>query len=87
MKNLWINRIRKFSAILLIVVVAFFTSSCKSELQKISKNLSTYTITASYDEYSHTITAFQKVKYVNNNEVPLSELKFHLYPNAFRQLL
>lgn len=85
MKSFWVNRIRKLSAILLIIVVAFFASSCKTELQKASKNLSVYTITASYDEYSHTITAFQKIKYVNNYEVPLNELKFHLYPNAFRK--
>lgn len=78
-------RLKKLSAILLILILVFLNWSCKSELQKVSKNLSTYTITASYDEYSHTISAFQKVNYVNNYEVPLKELKFHLYPNAFRK--
>ena len=85
MKDFSKNRLRRLTAILLIIFAVFFISSCRSELQKASKNLTTYTITASYDEYTQTITAFQKVKYVNNNEVPLDELKFHLYPNAFRQ--
>ena len=79
------NYIIKKITLLLALLLAFIASSCRTELQKVSKDLTTYAITARYDEFNHAITASQKIKYVNNYDVPLKELKLHLYPNAFRE--
>ncbi|HEY8423226.1 MAG TPA: M1 family metallopeptidase [Clostridia bacterium] len=75
----------KRTAVVLAIIFAFFLSSCRTEVQRVSKSLTTYTIKATYDEYNHTVSASQKIKYVNNYDVPLKELKLHLYPNAFRE--
>ncbi|HEY8443874.1 MAG TPA: M1 family metallopeptidase [Clostridia bacterium] len=79
------NPIIKKIALLLVIILAFLASSCGTEVQRAAKSLSTYTIKAVYDEYNHTVTAHQKIKYINNYDVPLKELKLHLYPNAFRE--
>lgn len=77
----------KKAAVMLAIIIAILCvfSGCKTELQRASKNLPTYTITAKYDEFTHTVTANQKIKYINNYQIPLKELKFHLFPNAFRE--
>jgi hypothetical protein len=79
------NYIFKKIALVLVVLLAFMASACRTEVQRASKPLSTYTIKAAYDEFNHAVTAKQKIKYVNNYDVPLKELKLHLYPNAFRE--
>lgn len=72
-------------ALILVILLAFMASACRTEVQRAAKSLSTYTIKATYDEFNHTVTATQKIKYINNYDVPLKELKLHLYPNAFRE--
>ena len=42
-----------------------------------------YDITATYDEETRTLHATQKVEFVNTYDVPLSDLVFRLYGNAF----
>lgn len=60
-------------------------SGCTTELTRAAKGLNVYTIDAVYDEMGHTVKATQTVEYVNRSKVPLEEIKFHLYPNAFRK--
>lgn len=79
------NFFTKKIALILVVLIAFVACSCRTEIQRVSKSLTTYTIAATYDEFNHTVTAHQKIKYVNTYDVPLKELKLHLYPNAFRE--
>lgn len=64
---------------------AFFLTGCsKNELDKVSKGLTSYSISASLEE-GYLIRAKEVVEYVNNSEVDMSELRFHLYPRAFRK--
>ncbi|MDR2202123.1 MAG: M1 family metallopeptidase [Clostridiales bacterium] len=50
-----------------------------------SANLSRYTIDAVFDDAAKTLTAVQSVEYVNNYDVELNDLYFHLYPAAYRE--
>ncbi len=76
---------KKLLSVLLIslfVVVGF--AGCGGSNAKID-NLSTYTINATFDDNTKTLSATQTVDYINNTDVVLDNLQFHLYPNAFRQ--
>ncbi len=69
-----------------ILVLCLLLAACSgTKLNSVSKELSTYTINASFDEASHTVTAHQKVNYVNSSNAPLTNIMFHLYPQAFRE--
>lgn len=78
---------RKILSILSVFVVLFVLSGCGSvsALETASKQGSNYTISATLDYENKTLTATEKVRYLNNSNSDLSEIKFHLYPNAFRE--
>jgi len=54
-------------------------------IEAYSRNASTYQIVANLDYESKTLSAKQKVEYINNTGYELSEVCFHLYPNAFSE--
>lgn len=56
-----------------------------NNIQGISRNLSAYTIDAEFDEQTKQLTARQNLIYINNEELPIDRLCFHIYPNAYRQ--
>jgi hypothetical protein len=65
---------------------AFLFSSCDyDEIDKISKEISTYNIEAVFSKESKELVCKEKLLYINNEELPLSQLCFHIYPNAYRQ--
>lgn len=68
------------SAIALIVLI--FTG-CTSKT--LSQNLTDYNLNLTLDTENKTITGTQKVNYLNNTDVTLDNIQFHLYPNAFRE--
>lgn len=77
---------KKIVSLLLVIISVIIFSSCSgNEIDKVSKDLSTYTIEAVFDEQNMEIYANQNLQYINNEELPLSELCFHLYPNAYRE--
>ena len=47
----------------------------------------TYTIQAQLDPVARTVTGSQRLTWVNPDQVPVEELQFHLYLNAFRDSL
>lgn len=70
----------------LLFVCLFALSGCgEKTLQEISVNLSTYNLNVTFDESDNTLSGTENVNYKNNYETTLSCVKFHLYPNAFRQ--
>lgn len=78
-------KIKKIIAALAAVALVFGMVGCKeSGIDSISQNLTQYTIDATYDG-ANSVTASMDIAYVNNYDVSLSELKLHLYPNAFRE--
>ncbi|GHU99581.1 peptidase [Clostridia bacterium] len=80
------RRIKVALAALMLAAVALSAFACAGgEIAKHEKNVNQYTIDASYDSAAHEINANYKLSYINNTEIPLTELKLHLYPNAYRQ--
>lgn len=83
------HRTRRIAAFLAaIITVAALTSltGCSDDsVDNLSKTLSTYTITAEYDDSSHTLSGSMTLKYTNSTEAELSELPFHLYGAAYRE--
>ncbi|WP_202709388.1 M1 family metallopeptidase [Sporosalibacterium faouarense] len=47
--------------------------------------LNNYDISLEFNPDSKTYTAEQKIRYINNEDVSLEEIYFHLYPNTFRK--
>ncbi len=71
-----------FLMFLLFAVFSCF-SACKKSPDDVSKNLTNYSISASFDDTTKTLTCNQIVDYINPYDTVLSNLEFHLYPNAF----
>ena len=65
---------------------AFFGVSCaKNDIKTASKNLTSYSIVASFDDEKKMVFATEKILYINQTGVALESLYFHLYPRAFRE--
>lgn len=69
------------SVIALVVVI--FTGCASST--SLNANLNHYELNLTFDDENKTVEGNQKVNYLNNADVPLNSIKFHLYPNAFRE--
>lgn len=80
---------RKSGAFFVLCVFCFsllFLSACGiASLEKIGEKFSSYTLNLTFEDSDNTLSGTEKVEYRNNYDTVLSELKFHLYPNAFRQ--
>ena len=80
---------KKFAVVIAFVLcLSFCFVGCSQEqnyIYKTSENISSYTIDAKYNDGTKTLVASESVEFVNNTGVSLDEVKFHLYPNAFRQ--
>ncbi|NCB48125.1 MAG: M1 family peptidase [Clostridia bacterium] len=82
------NKFRLLTAfcLSLLFFCLFALSACgEKTLEDISQNLSTYNLSVTFDESDNTLCGTETVNYKNNYETTLSCVKFHLYPNAFRQ--
>lgn len=79
-------KLKKLSIILVLVLVMGAFAGCGSKgIDKISEGLSNYKITANYDDTAKTVTAIQKVDYINNFDVELNTVCFNIYANAYRE--
>ncbi len=79
---------KSFLRVVALLCVSFVLAACGGQsdfITETSKNLSAYEISAEFDAESVTLDAVQKLTYKNNTGRELNEIKFHLYPNAFRQ--
>ena len=77
----------KFVRLMLLLMSVAICAGCQgtNQLEEVSAKLTNYDIVATLDYENKTISAEEKVFYRNNTEQDLNELKFHLYPNAFRE--
>ncbi len=78
------KRILSIFGCLLITVLVFAGCGSASAFDEAVKSGSNYEITATLDYENKTLSASETVSYKNNSPNDLNELKFHLYPNAFR---
>ncbi len=72
-----------FAGIFCVFACVSLTGCKKSEIDKISKNLTTYAISAELKE-DMTISGTEKIDYLNDTGSELEFLCLHLYPRAFR---
>lgn len=78
-------KFKKVFIAIFVVFVAFSFSGCKkSEVDKISSGLSTYSLNVALSD-DMTMTCHETLNYKNNTDVVLTKLDMHLYPNAFRE--
>ena len=78
---------KKFGSVLVSVcAVLFLFAGCGqvNALENAAKLATNYDITATLDYENKTLDATENVRYINTSKNELNELKFHLYPNAFR---
>ncbi len=76
----------KFCFIISIFLVTNFGCSCNNTtLEEKSNMVSNYEIEATLDYENKTLSAVERVDYLNSSDTKLSEIKFHLYPNAFSE--
>ena len=69
-----------------VCISTFSLTSCsKSEIDKISKNLNCYAISATLDDEKKEIDATEKIVFYNSSENEIAFVCFHLYPRAFRE--
>ena len=73
-----------FSAIFLTFSTFSLSGCSKNELVKVSKNLTTYAISAELDENMQ-IYGTEKITFLNSTGDVLDHLCLHLYPRAFRE--
>ncbi len=74
-------------AVMMILPCTVALAGCgqQSSFDELRHNITEYRIDATLDEDAKTLSAQMQVDYHNTSSVDLGELKFHLYPNAFRE--
>lgn len=77
------KKIAIISALIMLTACVIFIVGCAPEEEE--AKLSSYQINAVLDTENMTVAAEETVKYVNNNEVTLDSVYFHLYPAAYRE--
>jgi len=81
---------KRVISIFIVLIVCTFSGfllvGCSNnEIDKVSKNLTTYAIEATLNDEAKTLSASQSVDYLNCTGDTLEFLCFHLYPRAFRE--
>lgn len=77
---------RILTAICLALILCFAFCACGDDyIARNGRDLNLYEIDATYDETTHVLSGCETFHYRNDCDVAFSSLKFHLYPNAYRQ--
>lgn len=74
-----------FSAIFLAFSAFSLTGCKKDELKKVSKNLTSYAISATLDDEKKEVSGTETIVFYNSTGSDLDYLCLHLYPRAFRE--
>ena len=77
-------KLKKLFLLLLLPFVFMFAGCQKSDLEKASKNLNTYSMDIVYNG-DYTFSVKQTLEYKNHEDTPLDSLSLHLYPRSFRE--
>lgn len=78
---------KKIFVILMSFVLIFGFTACKKKdnVADLSANLSTYNIDINLNTNTKTAQVSQSLKYINNTDSILKNVKFHLYPQFFEE--
>lgn len=74
-----------FCSIFVVFTCLGFVGCKPDEVENVSKNLTSYAISANLDDEKKEITASEVIYFYNNTGVELEEIYLHLYPRAFRE--
>ena len=82
-----IFNMKKYLVIFLVLIVGFGCVACKKKdnISEISRDLSNYEISLDFDTETKSAKASLSLDYINSSEDGLNELKFHLYPQFFKE--
>jgi len=70
---------------LLLILPLLLLTGCKgNDLEKISRDLNTYSMNITYND-DHSLDVTQEVQYTNRTGDSLESIKFYLYPRKFRK--
>ncbi len=77
---------KKFFCVLFSILMILPCTACKKKdnLSEISKSLTDYEITLELEE-DMSVEASEKISYINSSEDILNSVKFHLYPQFFKE--
>ena len=82
------NDIKRIACELVLAIMCMccllVLSSCSPKIDSVSRDITTYNLDLSFDDSTKVLMGIEKVDYINSASVPLNEVHFHLYPNAFR---
>lgn len=86
-KNIFVKFCACFVLFCLCISLTFCLSGCKKKdnLEKLSSNLTKYDIVLDLDTTTYNANASERVFYINNSEAVLKTVKFHLYPQFFKE--
>ncbi len=78
---------KKFICIIFASFIVLSCTGCKKDddLTQLAQNLTNYDISIDLDCETKQANVSQKVEYINNSTDLLSEIKFHLYPQYFKE--
>ena len=76
--------------ICILLIACFITLSCvgckkQDDITNLSADLTNYELQIELDVDNKKAEVTQKVDYINNSENSLQEVKFHLYPQFFKE--
>ncbi|MDD3831047.1 MAG: M1 family metallopeptidase [Clostridia bacterium] len=81
--------LKKRITILLLALILLLTlslSCCgQPNLNKVSKDLDNYSVSATFDDKNMVLSAVQVVEFTNRGQVTVDCVKFHIYANAYSQ--
>ena len=72
-------------AVFLLTTLVLLTACDDNSMKNAVKNADNYTIVCAYDGENHILSAVQTVEMTNRSSNSFQAVKFHLYPNAYRE--
>lgn len=60
-------------------------SLIKSKGDEYVKNINSYSLNLTFNDEENILKGTEKISYTNNSDTTMQNIKFHLYPNAFRE--
>lgn len=76
---------KKFIIGFFLVLLLCSIYGCSLDINKNSKNLTSYTACMEYDDISHILNGELCVNYINKSNTILQNIKFNIFANAFRE--
>ena len=73
---------KKFIIGFFLVLLLSSIYGCSLDINKNSKNLTSYTACMEYDDISHTLNGELCVNYINKSNTTLQTIKFNIFANA-----